>query len=626
MQNHYPWWKYLVIIAILIPGAFYALPNIFGDDPGIQIRGTRNSNVDTELMQRVTETLQAASIPQKSAALDLNSLKVRFENTDDQLQARDLLRAELQGEYITAVTLLPATPSWMASLNARPMYLGLDLRGGVHFLMEVDMEQAIALAEERYVADFKASLREEKLRYRSVRNQADIGIIVQLRDAKNRDQAEDLLERQFPDLVINPYDDDASLLVELGNTTISEIQRFAVEQNMTALRNRIDEIGVAEPVVQQQGNSRIVVQLPGVQDTARAKAILGRTATLQVLMVDEEHSVDSVVGGVAPAGSKLYKMRDGRPILLKKGVIYSGDNIVDAAASIDTQTGSPVVSLTLDAVAGRKNQRITGQNIGKRMAVVYSEQVSNPRLDASGSQTFDADGKMLRDKRNIEEVITAPVIRDQLGNRFQIEGLDGVDEARDLALLLRAGALAAPIEIVEERTVGPSLGQANIDQGFLSVVIGFSLVLLFMLIYYRTFGIFANVALAFNLILLVAVLSLFQATLTLPGIAGIVLTVGMAVDANVLIFERIREELRNGNSPHASIYAGYGRALTTILDANITTLIAAIVLFNFGTGPIKGFAVTLSIGILTSMFTSIMVTRGLVNLYYGRKKLKELSI
>jgi len=626
MQNHYPWWKYLVIIAILIPGAFYALPNIFGDDPGIQIRGTRNSNVDTELMQRVTETLQAASIPQKSAALDLNSLKVRFENTDDQLQARDLLRAELQGEYITAVTLLPATPSWMASLNARPMYLGLDLRGGVHFLMEVDMEQAIALAEERYVADFKASLREEKLRYRSVRNQADIGIIVQLRDAKNRDQAEDLLERQFPDLVINPYDDDASLLVELGNTTISEIQRFAVEQNMTALRNRIDEIGVAEPVVQQQGNSRIVVQLPGVQDTARAKAILGRTATLQVLMVDEEHSVDSVVGGVAPAGSKLYKMRDGRPILLKKGVIYSGDNIVDAAASIDTQTGSPVVSLTLDAVAGRKNQRITGQNIGKRMAVVYSEQVSNPRLDASGSQAFDADGKMLRDKRNIEEVITAPVIRDQLGNRFQIEGLDGVDEARDLALLLRAGALAAPIEIVEERTVGPSLGQANIDQGFLSVVIGFSLVLLFMLIYYRTFGIFANVALAFNLILLVAVLSLFQATLTLPGIAGIVLTVGMAVDANVLIFERIREELRNGNSPHASIYAGYGRALTTILDANITTLIAAIVLFNFGTGPIKGFAVTLSIGILTSMFTSIMVTRGLVNLYYGRKKLKELSI
>ena len=626
MQNHYPWWKYLVIIAILIPGAFYALPNIFGDDPGIQIRGTRNRNVDTELMQRVTATLQAASIPQKSAALDLNSLKVRFENTDDQLQARDLLRAELQGEYITAVTLLPATPSWMASLNARPMYLGLDLRGGVHFLMEVDMEQAIALAEERYVADFKGSLREEKLRYRSVRNQADIGIIVQLRDAKNRDEAEDLLERQFPDLVINPYDDDSSLLVKLGDTTISEIQRFAVEQNMTALRNRIDEIGVAEPVVQQQGDSRIVVQLPGVQDTARAKAILGRTATLQVLMVDEEHSVDSVVGGVAPAGSKLYKMRDGRPILLKKGVIYSGDNIVDAAASIDTQTGSPVVSLTLDAVAGRKNQRITGQNIGKRMAVVYSEQVSNPRLDASGNQTFDADGKMLRDKRSIEEVITAPVIRDQLGNRFQIEGLDGVDEARDLALLLRAGALAAPIEIVEERTVGPSLGQANIDQGFLSVVIGFSLVLLFMLVYYRTFGIFANVALAFNLILLVAVLSLFQATLTLPGIAGIVLTVGMAVDANVLIFERIREELRNGNSPHASIYAGYGRALTTILDANITTLIAAIVLFNFGTGPIKGFAVTLSIGILTSMFTSIMVTRGLVNLYYGRKKLKELSI
>ena len=626
MQNHYPWWKYLIILAILIPGAFYALPNIFGDDPGIQIRGTRNRNVDTELMQRITQTLQAASIPQKSVVLDLDSLKIRFENTDDQLRARDLLRGELQDEYITAVTLLPAAPAWMASLNANPMYLGLDLRGGVHFLMEVDMKQAIERAEERYVADFKSTLREENLRYKSIRTQPDIGIIVQLRDPANRDNAEDLLERQFPDLIVDPFVDDASLVVKLSKQSINEIQTFAVEQNMTALRNRIDEIGVAEPVVQQQGSNRIVVQLPGVQDTARAKVILGRTATLEILMVDEEHAVDSVVGGVAPTGSKLYKMRDGRPILLKKRVIYSGANIIDAAASIDTQTGTPVVSITLDAVAGKINQRITGQNIGKRMAVVYIELISNPRIDASGKAVFDDDGKVLRDKKRIEEVITAPVIRDQLGNRFQIEGIDSVDEARDLALLLRAGALAAPIEIVEERTVGPSLGQASIDQGFLSVVIGFSLVLVFMLVYYRAFGVFANVALSFNLVLLVAVLSLFQATLTLPGIAGIVLTVGMAVDANVLIFERIREELRNGNSPHASIYAGYGRALTTILDANITTLIAAIVLFNFGTGPIKGFAVTLSIGILTSMFTSIMVTRGLVNLYYGRKKLKELSI
>ena len=407
---------------------------------------------------------------------------------------------------------------------------------------------------------------------------------------------------------------------------VVDISSPQAEEQIEAVNVVLDELGVAEPVVQRQGDRRIVIQLPGVQDTARAKRILGRTATLEMMLVDEEHSLEAAQNGKTPPGSRLYRMRDGRSILLKKRVIYSGENIVDAAASIDTQNGGPIVSITLDAVGSRINQRITGDNIGKRMAVVYIEIRSRNKINADGQVVTDQQGRVVRVKERIEEVITAPVIRDQLGKRFQIEGLDSVTEARDLSLLLRAGSLAAPVEIIEERTVGPSLGRANIEQGFLSVIIGFGLVLVFMLLYYRAFGLFANTALGLNLVLIVAVLSMFQATLTLPGVAGILLTVGMAVDANVLIFERIREELRNGNTPQASIHLGYDRALSTIVDANITTLIAAIVLFNFGTGPIKGFAVTLSIGILTSMFTAIFVTRGLANLMYGRKRVKSLAI
>ncbi|MEE2804396.1 MAG: protein translocase subunit SecD, partial [Pseudomonadota bacterium] len=380
------------------------------------------------------------------------------------------------------------------------------------------------------------------------------------------------------------------------------------------------------PLVQRQGDRRIVVQLPGVQDTARAKRILGRTATLEIMLVDEKHSLESALVDGPPPGSKIFKMRDGRSVLLKNRVIYSGDNIVDAAASLDTQTGGPIVTLSLDAAGARINQRVTGENIGERMAVLYVETRSKIKTDADGRPQRNKQGRVLRTSERIEEVITAPVIRDQLGKRFQIEGLESVTEAQDLALMLKAGSLAAPVEIVEERTVGPSLGQANISQGFRSVVIGFVLVLLFMLIYYRLFGLFANLALALNLVMIVAALSLFQATLTLPGVAGIVLTVGMAVDANVLIFERIREELRNGNSTQASIHMGYNRALSTIVDANITTLIAALVLFNFGTGPIKGFAITLSIGIVTSMFTAIILTRGLVNLFYGGRRVDKLAI
>jgi len=627
MHNHYPWWKWLIIALVVVPGLFYALPNLFGDDPGIQIRGSRGASLSSADFQRVKSVLDG-SIELRSAILDDKGINLTFASPDDQLKARDLLEVELGNRYTIALTLLSAAPDLFARIGSKPMYLGLDLRGGVHFLMEVDMESVMRRAEERYVADLRAALRNEKLRYKEVRRQPGGTINIRLRNPGELEAAVRIVNQQFPGLDIQQVEDSGEQQLQgtLSSSETQDLAEFALTQNITALRNRIDELGVAEPVVQRQGERRIVVQLPGVQDTARAKRILGRTATLEMMLVDEEHSLDAAVGGKVPPASKLYRMRNDRPILLKKRVIYSGENIVDAAASIDTQSGGPIVSITLDAVGARINQRITGDNIGKRMAVVYIELRSTAKKDADGRLVTGEDGKGLRVKERIEEVITAPVIRDQLGKRFQIEGLDSVNEARDLALLLRAGALAAPVEIIEERTVGPSLGKANIDQGFRSVIVGFVLVLVFMFLYYRAFGLFANVALALNLVLIVAVLSLFQATLTLPGVAGIVLTVGMAVDANVLIFERIREEIRNGNTPQASIHLGYDRALSTIVDANITTLIAAVVLFNFGTGPIKGFAVTLSIGILTSMFTAILVTRGLVNLLYGGKRVKSLAI
>ena len=628
MLNHYPWWKWAVIALVIVPGLFYALPNLFGDDPGIQIRGVRGSAIESADFDRVRTLLSAAGLDPKGAVLDEDGLRLRFVSPEMQLKARDVLQQELGTQYTIALTLLPDAPAWLTSAGARPMYLGLDLRGGVHFLMEVDMASVVRRAEDRYVTDIRARLREEKIRYEGVRRIPEGGIEVQLREADQIELAQKTIRRQLQGLQVEQTDRNgaAVLVIRLNDSERQELSEFALEQNITSLRNRIDELGVAEPVVQRQGNRRIVVQLPGVQDTARAKRILGRTATLETMLVDEEHSLDAAVAGKVPPGSRLYRLRDGRPILLKKRVLYSGDNIIDAAASIDSQSGGPIVSITLDAMGARVNQRVTGDNVGKRMAVLYIEIRSRVKTDAEGRPILDNDGNAVRIKQRIEEVITAPVIRDQLGKRFQIEGLDSVMEARDLALLLRAGSLAAPVEIIEERTVGPSLGQANINRGFQSVMIGFALVLVFMAFYYRVFGLFANVALTLNLVLLVAVLSMFQATLTLPGVAGIVLTVGMAVDANVLIFERIREELRNANSPQASIHSGYEKAFSTIVDANITTLIAAIVLFNFGTGPIKGFAVTLSIGIITSLFTAIFVTRGLVNLVYGGRRLHELRI
>ena len=628
MRNHYPWWKWLIIAVVVIPGLFYALPNLFGDDLGIQIRGTRGATLTSSDLAQIKSLVDSSGSVYRSIRKDDRGISVRLTTPDDQLKVRDLLEQELGNRYTIALTLLPAAPNLFTGVGAKPMYLGLDLRGGVHFLMEVDMNSVARRAQERYVADIRAALRTEKLRYKEVHNRTDGAIEIWLRDASRLPDAQKLIQREFSGLTIDStqVQGEEHLTVRLSESEVEDLSEFALTQNITALRNRIDELGVAEPVVQRQGDRRIVIQLPGVQDTARAKRILGRTATLEMMLVDEEHSLEAAQNGKTPPGSRLYKLRDGRSILLKKRVIYSGENITDAAASIDTQTGGPIVSITLDAVGSRINQRITGDNIGKRMAVVYIEIRSRNKINADGQAVTDQQGRVVRVKERIEEVITAPVIRDQLGKRFQIEGLDSVTEARDLALLLRAGSLAAPVEIIEERTVGPSLGRANIDQGFLSVIIGFVLVLVFMLLYYRAFGLFANTALGLNLVLIVAVLSMFQATLTLPGVAGILLTVGMAVDANVLIFERIREELRNGNTPQASIHLGYDRALSTIVDANITTLIAAIVLFNFGTGPIKGFAVTLSIGILTSMFTSIFVTRGLANLMYGRKRVKSLAI
>ncbi len=622
-MNQNPWWRYLIIAAILIPGFFYALPNLFGDDPGIQIRAARTTGVDASLLGRVEAILAQHEIEPLGLISDDKGIRVRFTNAEEQLQARDDLQEALGSRYTIALTLVPSAPSWMNSLGLAPMYLGLDLRGGVHFLMEVDLDSAIDRAEDRYVESLRRTLRENKVRYASVRrSERTNGMEVKFRDTDNRSAALEVIEDEMPELEVREFDREGEyyLNANISEDEIEELKGFAIEQNIVALRNRIDELGVAEPVVQRQGDNRIVIQLPGVQDTARAKRILGRTATLEIRLVDEEHDLAGALQGSVPLGSALYEMRDGSQILLKKPIIYSGDNIVDAAASLDTQTGGPIVSITLDSRGAAINQQVTGDNIGRRMAVVYIESRSEIKRDEAGRVVLDAQGNPVRTKELVEEVITAPVIRDQLGRRFQIEGLDSVTEARDLSLLLRAGALAAPVDIIEERTVGPSLGQQNILQGLQSVIVGFCLVLIFMVIYYRLFGLVANLALALNLVLIVAVLSALQATLTLPGVAGIVLTVGIAVDANVLIFERIREELRNRNSPQSSIRVGYERAFSTIVDANITTLIAAIVLFNFGTGPIKGFAVTLSIGIVTSMFTAILGTRTVINLIYGRRR------
>ena len=617
MINQYPAWKYALISVVLLCGIVFALPNLFGEDPAVQVSAVRGAPADAALLGRLVDRLETAGIAAKRAEVT-DRILIRLASGEDQLEAREIIEDELDRRYVVALNLAPATPGWLAGLGALPMYLGLDLRGGVHFLMEVDLAGAVRQAEQRYAGDLRALLREEKLRQRAITVRSNGGLIVRFNDAGHRDEAHELVRRRMPELVVESTDNvgDPVLDVRLGEQAREEVERFAVQQNVTTLRNRVNELGVAEPVIQRQGENRIVVQLPGVQDTARAKEILGATATLEFRMVHGD-SASALATGRIPGTAKLYQERDGAPILLQRNLMLTGEYITDAASGIDQQSGSPAVFITLDGKGARLFSNRTRDRIGQPMAVVYIEHKSFTELVA---------GVRERRKEIVEEVINVAVIRDQLGKRFQITGLDTTEEARDLALLLRAGALAAPIHIVEERTVGPSLGRANIDQGFRSVVIGFILVLALMAVYYRRFGLVANLALTFNLVLVVAMLSMLQATLTLPGIAGIVLTVGMAVDANVLIFERIREEIRNGNTPQASIHAGYEKAFSTIADANVTTLIAAVLLFGFGTGPIKGFAITLSLGIATSMFTAIMGTRAVVNLFYGGRRVSALSI
>ena len=619
-MNRYSSWKYILILFLIGLGLLFALPNIYGKDPSLQISAARSVEI-TELTEyQISAALDEAGLSYKKIVLGVGNLTIRFDDEETQLKAQPIVKESLGRNYVVALNLAPATPDWLSKFGAEPMSLGLDLRGGVHFLMEVDMDAAVDKAEERYISELRSFLRENKVRYKTITRNKPSGLLIRFKDDNERNKGQSLIEKNLLDLnIISPdaNETEFSLIITIKDEVLRETQRLALQQNITTLRKRVNELGVAEPVIQRQGLKRVVVQLPGVQDTARAKAILGATATLEFRLVDEKHEPQEAVNGRVPAGSKLYYERNGQPILLKKQVMLTGDSIINAASGIDTLTGGPDVTITLDGRGAKRMSRGTRDNVGKRLAVVFMEYKM---------ETIEKNGEFVKEKETIEEVINAAVIQEQLGKRFHITGLDSSEEAKNLALLLRAGALAAPIYIIEERTVGPSLGQENIDKGFDSVAIGFVLVLIFMAIYYKIFGLFADIALGLNLVLIVAMLSLLQATLTLPGIAGIVLTVGMAVDANVLIFERIREEIRNGNSPQASIHSGYEKAFSTIADANITTLIAALMLFSFGTGPIQGFAVTLSLGIISSMFTAIMVTRGLANLIYGGRNLKKLTI
>ena len=608
-MNRYPLWKYLIILVALFAGTVFTIPNFFGESPAIQISPLRaTAKVDVELLNKVDSLLADNGVSVQAAYLDSTGVKVRFQNTDAQLKAKDVVQDEFGEDFVVALNLLSNSPRWLASFNALPMYLGLDLRGGVHFLLEVDVPSSLEKARESYVQDLRQLMRAENIRYSKISiNQSNVDI--EFRETTIRDKAIVELNRKSPDLAYSSVDrGSASLIVaSIRPEVIKRIQEFALQQNITTLRNRVNELGVAEPIVQQSGADRVVVQLPGVQDTAKAKDILGRTATLEVRLVDEDKmdpaSLQAAQDGRVPAGSELLFDRDGIPYLLKNEVILTGDRISDAQPGFDSTTTEPAVHLSLDGRGASIFQMTTRENIGRRIAMVLVEK-----------------GK--------SEVVTAPVVRAEIGGgRVQISGQMNTTEAHDIALLLRAGALAAPMEIIEERTVGPSLGADNIERGFKSTWIGFVALAIFIAVYYVVFGVISVFALSVNMMLLVALLSMLQATLTLPGIAAIALTLGMAIDANVLINERIREEIRNGATPQAAISAGYERAWGTILDSNVTTLIAGIALFFFGTGPIKGFAVVHCLGILTSMFSAVFVSRGVVNFVYGRRtKIKELSI
>lgn len=614
MLNQTPLWKYLVLIFIVGMCALYATPNLYGEDYAVQISAGRNASVDESLLSKVTETLSSENIETKNIALDNEQILVRLTNSDSQLIARETLQRALGDDYYVAMNLAPDTPAWLEAIGGAPMKLGLDLRGGVHFLMEVDMNSAVNKSFEDMVSDFRSALREEGIRYRTVR-QVEGGVEIFFRDQVTLDKAEFFLRNRNRDLVFTEKN-DLKIVVSMSEQKLAETRDYAVKQNITIIRNRVNQLGVAEPSVQKQGVDRIAVQLPGIQDTARAKEILNATATLEFRSVDLDHDVRDAVAGRVPAGSELVLDQQGQPQLLKKKIILTGNHIIDANSSAD-EYGIPQVNISLDSKGGSKMSQFTKDSIGKPMATVFIEYKSTGERDANDKLIFEA-------KR---EVISIATIQARLGSSFRITGLDSPQEAHNLSLLLRAGALIAPIQIVEERTVGPSLGKENIALGTQAIIWGFVAVLIFMLIYYKAFGLVANLALTLNLVMIVGIMSMIPgATLSLPGMAGIVLTVGMAVDANVLIFERIREELREGRSPQQAIHHGYDSAFSTILDANITTFIAGLILFAVGTGPIKGFSITLMIGIATSMFTAIFVTRAVVNAWCGGKPLKKLSI
>ena len=609
-MNRYPLWLNVVIAVILFGGFLFALPNFYGESPAVQVSSVKATlKIDAGVQQHVEEALKAAGVAYEEAFLEPTGIKVRFKDTDTQLKAKDVLQKDFGDSYVVALNLLSNSPRWLSTIGAKPMYLGLDLRGGVHFLLQVDMKGAVTKYLDSTSAGIRTTLRgEEDARSSGIGREGNT-TVVRFREASNREKAQKIIERGSPDIqfVREERGGEYLLVGTLKQEAEKRIKDFAIQQNLTTLRNRVNELGVAEPIVQQAGADRIVVQLPGVQDTAKAKEILGRTATLEVRMVDEEHrdmqALQAALAGQVPFGDELLYDTDGQPLLLKKQVVLTGDSISDAQPGFAGDTGEPAVHITLDGKGARIFQQVTRDSIGKRMAMVLIEK---------GKAT----------------VVTAPVIRSEIGGgRVQISGRMTTTEAHDVALLLRAGALAAPMDIVEERTVGPSLGKDNIQKGFHAMWVGFAVIAAFMIVYYAVFGVVSVISLAFNLLLLVALLSMLQATLTLPGIAAIALTLGMAIDANVLINERIREELRNGTTPQAAISAGYDRAWATILDSNITSLCAGVALFLLGSGPVRGFAVVHCLGILTSMFSAVAVSRSIVNIIFGaRKKLEGLPI
>ena len=617
-MNRYPLWKYILIAVLLVMGFIYTVPNLFGESPAVQVSPLKPTvKIDATLLGRVEDALTKGGFKPEGLVQDQSGIKARFGDTDTQLRAKELLQSRLGEDYVVALNLLSRSPQWLTSIGALPMYLGLDLRGGVHFLLQVDMKAALNKKIDTTVGDIRGTLRDKKIQYSGVTRDKD-SVVVRFRDKATQSKGLAEIEKAFPDLELKTQDDNAEFRINarLKLEAVTRTQEFALQQNITTLRNRVNELGVAEPIIQQQGADRVVVQLPGVQDTSRAKDILGRTATLEIRMVEahagdpsgrnyDPQKIEQAVKGQVPFGTELhYSARDSgkEALLLSKQIVITGERLTDASPGFDSTSNTPIVSVTVDGQGARVITQVTREGVKRRMAILLID-------------------------RGKAEVLTAPVIQSELGARFQITGFKTTVETKDLALLLRAGALAAPMEIIEERTVGPSLGKENIEIGFKSVLYGFAAIAIFMIGYYLLFGVISVVALACNLLFLISLLSMLQATLTLPGIAAIALALGMAIDANVLINERIREELRNGNTPQAAIYAGYDRAWGTILDSNVTTLIAGIALFAFGSGPVKGFAVVHCLGIMTSMFSAVVLSRALVNLWYGtRRKLDSVSI